>query len=122
MFIKVDEEKEQPSLPGFSLLDTEEAWERPVSDGERVNLRSMKNLEQVTEGPGEVVESLFSSLGFEEIFGVSSRGEGNTEVLKKCLANPSSKRGMSRWLEDDPAAQPRRYSRRSGLRVRSFRV
>ena len=65
----------------------------------------MKNLEQVTEGPGEVVESLFSSLGFEEIFGVSSRGKGNTEVLKKCLAcalaNPSSKRGMSRWLEDE---------------------
>jgi len=71
MFIKVDEEKEQPSLPGFSLLENEEAWERPVGDGERVNLRAMKNLEQVTEGPGEVVESLFSSLGFEEIFGVS---------------------------------------------------
>ena len=99
------EEKEQPSLPGFSLLENEEAWERPVGDGERVNLRAMKNLEQVTEGPGEVVESLFSSLGFEEIFGVSSRGKGNTEVLKKCLAcalaNPSSKRGMSRWLEDE---------------------
>ncbi|WP_208321225.1 IS1634 family transposase, partial [Aminivibrio pyruvatiphilus] len=99
------EEREQPSLPGFSLLENEEAWERPVGDGERVNLRGMKNLEQVTEGPGEVVESLFSSLGFEEIFGVSSRGKGNTEVLKKCLAcalaNPSSKRGMSRWLEDE---------------------
>jgi transposase len=99
------EEKEQPSLPGFSLLENEEAWEWPVGDGERVNLRGMKNLEQVTEGPGEVVESLFSSLGFEEIFGVSSRGKGNTEVLKKCLAcalaNPSSKRGMSRWLEDE---------------------
>lgn len=99
------EEREQPSLPGFSLLENEEAWERPVGDGERVSLRGMKNLEQVTEGPGEVVESLFSSLGFEAIFGVSSRGKGNTEVLKKCLAcalaNPSSKRGMSRWLEDE---------------------
>ena len=99
------EEKERPSLPGFSLLENEEAWERPVGDGERVSLRGMKNLEQVTEGPGEVVESLFSSLGFEEIFGVSSRGKGNTEVLKKCLAcalaNPSSKRGMARWLEDE---------------------
>lgn len=99
------EEREQPSLPGFSLLENEEAWERPVGDGERVDLRALKNLEQVTEGPGEVVESLFSSLGFEEIFGVSSRGKGHTDVLKKCLAcalaNPSSKRGMSRWLEDE---------------------
>jgi hypothetical protein len=70
-----------------------------------VDLRALKNLEQVTEGPAEVVESLFSSLGFEEIFGVSSRGKGHTDVLKKCLAcalaNPSSKRGMSRWLEDE---------------------
>jgi len=99
------EEREQPSLPGFSLLENEEAWERPVGDGERVDLRALKNLEQVTEGPAEVVESLFSSLGFEEIFGVSSRGKGHTDVLKKCLAcalaNPSSKRGMSRWLEDE---------------------
>ena len=99
------EEKEQPSLPGFSPLDSCEAWERAVREGERVNLRSLKNLEQVTEGPEEVVESLFSSLGFESIFGVSSRGKGHTNVLKKCLscalAHPSSKRGMSRWLEEE---------------------
>ena len=98
------EERAQPYLPGLGPLDNPEAWERPVGDGERVNLRTLKNLEQVTEGPEEVVESLFASLGFESIFGVSDRGKGTTNVLKKCLtcalANPSSKRGMTRWLEE----------------------
>ncbi len=41
------EEKEQPSLLGlgFTSLDDTEAWEKPVKDGERVNLRTLKNLE-----------------------------------------------------------------------------
>ncbi len=34
----------------------------------------------MTEGPEEV-ESLFASLGFKSIFGVSTRGMGNMEIL-----------------------------------------
>lgn len=40
--------------------------------------------------------------------GVSTRGLGRTNVLKNCLAcalaNPASKRGMSRWLGEESAA------------------
>ena len=99
------EELEKPSLPGLAPEEESPEWERPVDGKLTVRLDSMLNLEQAVEGPLEVVESLFSSLGFDGIFGVSSRGKGSSNVLKSCLAcalaNPSSKRGMRLWLESD---------------------
>ncbi len=96
------EELEKPSLPGLAPEEDSPEWERPIDDNLMVRLKSMLNLEQAIEGPLEVVESLFASLGFDGIFGVSSRGRGSSNVLKKCLAcalaNPSSKRGMHLWL------------------------
>ena len=102
------EEREQASLPGLSPLDAPEMWERDVSGKDGPEFGDLRNVEQITEGPKEVVENLFSSLGLEGIFGVSTRGLGRTNVLKNCLAcalaNPSSKRGMSRWLGEESAA------------------
>ena len=102
------EEREQRSLPGMSPLEAPEMWERDVCEGETAEIGDLRNREQVIEGPKEVVESLFSSLGLEGIFGVSTRGLGRTNVLKNCLAcalaNPASKRGMSRWLGEESAA------------------
>lgn len=102
------EEREQASLPGMSPLDAPEMWERDVSGKDGPEFGDLRNVEQITEGPKEVVENLFSSLGLEGIFGVSTRGLGRTNVLKNCLAcalaNPSSKRGMSRWLGEESAA------------------
>lgn len=128
-FIDLMNEKKQPYLPGLGPLENPEAWERPVKDGERVNLRTLKNLEQVTEGPEEVVESLFASLGFESIFGVSTRGKGSTNVLKKCLtcalANPASKRGMTRWLDEVGGTElslNKIYRMMDGLAKRTERV
>ena len=76
------EEREQRSLPGMSPLEAPEMWERDVCEGETAEIGDLRNREQVIEGPKEVVESLFSSLGLEGIFGVSTRGLGRTNVLK----------------------------------------
>jgi transposase len=79
------------------------AFEKTVDEDVTAKINNLVNEATVIEGPMEVVEKIFSHMGYDRIFGNSARDVGNRTLLKQLLggilARPSSKLSMSEWFE-----------------------
>ena len=78
--------------------------ERVLTDEDDARLADMEHRDRVLDGPFEVVEWTFRSMGLGKIFGKTPRDAAKVKILKQCLAGmltqPSSKRGLASWLAD----------------------
>lgn len=98
------EEKALREGQGLLFEITPEDYERPVADDVRVRMKSLRNVEQVLEGPFEVWGDVFAKLGLEGIFGAGVHDIGSTNLLKLCLTaklfDGGSKRRAVQWINE----------------------
>ena len=98
------EEKALREGQGLLVELTPEDFERRVTEEAQVNVRNLRNVEHVLEGPFEVWGEVFSRLGFEGIFGTGVRDIGLTNLLKLCLTaklfDGGSKLRAREWINE----------------------
>lgn len=104
------EEERKPRGRERSLFTPEElpletsSFEQDVGDDVTAKITDLVNEATVVEGPMEVVEKIFSHMGYDRIFGNTAREKGSRTLLKQTLAGilarPSSKLSMSEWFSE----------------------
>ena len=96
------EEQRKAASSQPELFELEHVYEKAVDDSVTVKVRNLQNESTVVEGPMEAVERMFSYLGYDRVFGNSTREAGHRTLLKQLiagmLARPSSKLGLSEWF------------------------
>ncbi len=99
-----EDELSDSTLYLSSEMDADASGESVVSEGTMVDISAMENLRTCVDGPFEVMERLSRLMCFSDIFGNTKRDTGKMTLLKQLMAgmlvNPSSKRGISRWLSE----------------------
>jgi hypothetical protein len=111
------------------LIEENQSFERAVGGEATARIVALENESTVIEGPMEVAEKIFSSLGYDSIFGNAAREVGHRTLLKRLLAGilgrPASKLSMSEWFAESCAidvSADRIYRFLDGLHKREGRV